>query len=76
MPWELEVGRLLKSEGHMAEDLIYIKPQIDNCHLWCQDHGHLWLLVREELLVTIRNTRGLWGLDLGPVTQVCSGFEN
>lgn len=26
--------------------------------------------------MTGKNTRGLWGLDLGLVTQVCSGFEN
>jgi len=32
--------------------------------------------VREEMVVAGRNLRGLWGIDLGLSTQVCSDFEN
>lgn len=32
--------------------------------------------VREEMVVARRNLRGLRGIDLGLITQVCSDFEN
>lgn len=62
-------GRLLKSKGkHDVGSHLYKAPKRLPSSVVSE--------VREEMVVTGRNFRGLWGIDLGLITQVCSDFEN